>query len=91
MENEKTNVTLKPADYIGKVIIVKSARTAAGKFGPQVAMRTEDGHVAYVSAKSGIAKGLASQKLKVPLRLTAETAYGDKGAFAVWALAPRAQ
>jgi len=53
-----TSPTLKPAEHIGEVFEVVGARDAAGKFGPQVALQVKGGHVAYVSAKSGIAKGL---------------------------------
>ena len=89
-----TSPTLKAAEHIGEVFEVVGARDAAGKFGPQVALQVKGGHVAYVSAKSGIAKGLNSEKLKPsvasPLRITGTYAYGANGKFATWTLAPRA-
>jgi hypothetical protein len=91
----KTYVVIKPADSpAGEVYEVVGARSVTGKFGPQMALQAKGGKTLYVSGKSGIAKGLASGKLRpsmaTPLRITASTAYGAKGPFQTWALAPRA-
>lgn len=86
--------TLKAAAYIGKVVEVIGARDVPGKFGPQVALQVKGGHVVYVKATSGIAKGLKNGKLHpsmaTPLRLTGTTAYGSKEPYATWTLAPKA-
>jgi hypothetical protein len=95
-ENEKT--TIKPSEAMDSVVIATSAKSVAGTYGPQLALRLKDGRVAYISTKSGIAKGLASGKLSMPLRLTGTTVYGkpytDKegvlhNSSVQWALAPR--
>lgn len=89
----KENKTLKPADNAGKVFEVVGARMTSGRFGPQVALQVKGGLVAYVSAKSGIAKGLHNGKLRPsvasPMRITAAETYGQNGAFMAWTLAPR--
>ena len=92
MASDGDPVTLKAsAETCDKVYECTSARTVAGQFGPQIALRTKAGHVIYVSAdKSGIGKGLNGEKLKLPLRVTATKAFGTKGVFYTWTLAPKA-
>ena len=74
------------------------ARDVPGKYGPQVAGQTTfegQRRVVYLSAKTGIVKGLKSGKLKMPLRLVSTTSYVEptkdrpNGSIRVWALAPK--
>ena len=81
--------TLKPKDVLGKTFKVTGARSVSGKYGPQLRLQLDGGHSTYISEKSGIAKGLVSGKLKVPLNIKAVNAFGEKGMYVAWDLAPR--
>ncbi len=83
--------TMKPAEMtLGQVYEVVTARNVPGKFGEQVKLSIKGGRQVYIRATSGIAKGLASGKLKMPLRITVTTAYGEKGPYPTVTLAPKA-
>jgi hypothetical protein len=92
-ETQPEKRTIKPADFINQVVEIVGGREVTGKYGMQFALRTADGHVAYVSTKTGIAKGLLNGKLKAsaktPLRLVGTHALGADGPICVWDLAPR--
>lgn len=81
--------TLKPKDVLGKTFKVTGARSTVGKYGPQLRLQLEGGHSTYIKDTSGIAKGLKSGKLKVPINIKAVEAFGEKGMYVAWDLAPR--
>lgn len=103
-KQSESKPTLKPKDVpAGTVVIATSGKPLVDSFGnPQVALQLGGdykGRVAYVSGSSGIAKGLANEKLTMPLRLTPQVVYleervrdGKKikgGKYLMWGLAPR--
>ena len=99
--------TLKPTDVpAGTVVVAESARPTVDNYGhDQLACRLSgdfQGRVAYLSMDSGPAKGLASGKLVMPLRLTPTTLYLaprtskdgkalKAGTYVMWGLAPKAK
>ena len=79
----------KAAD-VGSAVIVSAIETA-GKYGPQLRLRTEDGRTVFVSTKSWLAKVIIGGKLTLPVKVSTQRGYGPNGPYVFLGLAPRAQ
>jgi hypothetical protein len=83
-----TPPTVRVKDIEG-VVTVTGATETVGLYGPQLRLILADGRKTYIPATSGLAKGLAGGKLKVPLQVSAQKGYGPKGPYTFLGLAPR--